>query len=415
MFKKLNETLQQFLEDDLHEISYETKKSYLAKRKAQLDAAQKAFDKANRMIKRTELAKDNKIQEYGDLLELILKMVKNEGLTYNDKPFGYIETFKTWAYIQTGEVDSDSPKNCRVTVSYKDGYLKVFIKVNKPWREYEEAFNMSELSSAKLMKQAASFIIKTLKALQKQENKVNKFIPKIEKTIEQIKNVLSKAKEDKIAGNKYEENILYKLGMNGRRKRMPAVISVTAFIPNIQDPKRDKYIKAIALDNEYLKLTGFYVDEKNGFDIMNLELQTVTDYEPEGYLKALTEILDQLKGIKGKSTLKTRQKELEENKKIAAKAAEELRAQIKLAGGYGCEVQKVKENGNSFEILTFDFGVWGDSRDWEEDNDFMRPTKETIEIAEKICKDFSQKYKTLKFSYGISEKRMLSFYVEYTK
>ena len=67
----------------------------------------------------------------------------------------------------------------------------------------------------------------------------------------------------------------------------------------------------------------------------------------------------------------------------------------------------------SYEIFTQDWGEWGTSTDWEEDNDFMKPTKETYEDADNVCKDMTKRYPDLKFTYGVSEKRMLSFYVEY--
>ena len=72
MFRKLNEQIENFInEDSLNEISYETKRSYLAKRKAQLDAAKKAFDKANRLVKKTELTKDNNVEGDADVLQKV--------------------------------------------------------------------------------------------------------------------------------------------------------------------------------------------------------------------------------------------------------------------------------------------------------------------------------------------------------
>lgn len=414
-FKKLNETLELFLEDSINEISFETKRSYLAKRKAQLDAAKKAFDKANRLIRNTEMSKKNDVVGEEETLKTILRKIKDAGATYNNKTFGYIESFKTWAYIQTGELDNDSnTKHCKITLAFYDGYLRVNIKTNNPWRQSEEIFNMAELTTTKLINKASAYILKVLKEKTKQFTKTQKISPKIQKTIEQIKNVLSRAKEDKLEGNEHQRSILIKLESNGRREKMPAVVSVTVNIPHVDGHEKDYEVKAIALDRTNLKIVLFAIVGNRGMDVYYLE-NSLDSFDSQDLYNALNIILEQLKGnVKGKSNLKGQQNKLEENKKLAEKAAEELRTHLKSIGGYGCEIERVKENGNSFEILTFDFGMWGDSKDWEEDNDFMRPTKETMEILEEVCKDFSQKYKTLKFSYGISEKRMLSFYVEYT-
>ena len=220
-FKKLNETLESFLEDSINEISFETKSSYLAKRKAQLDAAKKAFDKANRLIRNTEMSKKNDAVGEEETLKAILRKVKDSDVKYNDRTFGYIESFKTWAYIQTGDLDSDSgAKHCKITVSFYDGYLIVNIKTNNPWRESKEKFNMSELTTTKLINKASAYILKVLKEKTKQFTKTQKISPKIEKTIEQIKKVLSRAKEDKLEDNKYKESILMRLNINGRREKI---------------------------------------------------------------------------------------------------------------------------------------------------------------------------------------------------
>ena len=237
MFRKLNEQIENFInEDSLNEISYETKRSYLAKRKAQLDAAKKAFDKANRLVKKTELTKDNNVEGDTDVLQKILQAVKDSGAVYNNRRFGYIENLKTWAYMETGDVSNDdNVKHCKITLAFKDGYLKVSIKTNSPWNTDEELFNMSELSSSKLVNKASAYIIKMLKQKEKQTAKDDKISPKIQKVMEQIKAILSKAKEDKLEGNKYKNRILHTLQYNGRRAKIPAVVSVTTNIAHINE------------------------------------------------------------------------------------------------------------------------------------------------------------------------------------
>ena len=416
MFKKLNEQIENFInEDNLNEISYETKRSYLAKRKAQLDAAKKAFDKANRLVKHTELAKDNNAEGDPDVLQKILQAVKDSEVLYNNRRFGYIENLKTWAFMETGDLSNDdNVKHCKITLAFRDGYLKVSIKTNNPWNTDEELFNMNELSSSKLINKASAYIIKMLKEKAKQSAKDDKIFSKIQKVMEQIKAILSKAKEDKLEGNKYKNRILFTLQPNNRRAKIPAVISVTANLAHINGHHKDLEVKAIGMDMSNLKLVIFANTEEHGIDIFYIHV-VADSLEPQDLYNGLLTILEQLKeNVKGRSNLKAQQKKLEDNKKLAEKAAEELRTQIKLNAGYGCDVERVKENGNCFEIATTDFGTWGTDQDWKEDNDFMRPTKETIDTLETLCKNFNQQYPTLKVSYGISEKRMLSFYVEYT-
>ena len=53
-FKELNEEIRQLLEISLNEISDETKRSYLAKRQAQLDKAKTAMDKARQSVRKSD-------------------------------------------------------------------------------------------------------------------------------------------------------------------------------------------------------------------------------------------------------------------------------------------------------------------------------------------------------------------------
>lgn len=53
-FKELNEEIRQLLETSLNEISDETKRSYLAKRQAQLDKAKAAMDKARQSVRKSD-------------------------------------------------------------------------------------------------------------------------------------------------------------------------------------------------------------------------------------------------------------------------------------------------------------------------------------------------------------------------
>lgn len=417
MFRELNEQLENYInENQLNELSFETKKSYLAKKQAQLDKAKRAMEKAQRLVRDTEANKSGKRKITIDQVKQIMNNIEKECPKYGEKYF-YGKTYGTWAELEAGDVD-EKDNSCSIVLSFDEKYLTVRITTCKKVsngidKKVIEKFSLDDFNFFKLNVKVLSFVKNFMKNADKEANsKVN---GKLEKVLETLKKLLSKIKADKIdpENNMYDKKISYELGYSNVREFYPAVMSVKGVtIPSTLGYENDYQIKGIGLTKKLTVGLFYWTERYTRIDHSSLEDLKATK---EDKLIAANKLIEILKGgVSGRSTIKSDEKKLEQKKELAKKAAEELRLFLlhAKARNYG-KVEDIKENGMSYEILTHGWGEWGTSQDWEEDNDFMKPTTPTYQAAEEICNNMSKKYKDLKFTYGVSEKRMLSFYVEY--
>lgn len=409
MFKKLNEQLEKFIID---ELSYETKKSYLAKKQAQLDKARRAMEKAQRLVRDTEANKQGKRRITIDQIKQLMNNIEKEFPKYNGRYF-YGKTYGTWGELAAGDV-SENDNSCRIILSFDDQYLFIRIETCKKVsngldKKIKEKFSLDDFNFFKLNNKVLAFVKNFMKSVDKEAN--SKANGKLEKASETLKKLLSKVKADKLdpENNKFDQKVAYNLTFSNVREFYPAVMSVKGVtIPSTLGYENDYQIKGIGLTKKLTIGLFYWTERYTRIDHCSLEDIKATT---EDKLIAVNKLIDILKGVSGRSTIKSDAKKLEAKKELAKKAADEFRSLIRAENGG--QVESPKENGMSYEIFTQDWGEWGTSDDWEEDNDFMKPTKETYEDADNVCKDMKKRYPDLKFTYGVSEKRMLSFYVEY--
>lgn len=408
-FRALNEQLEKFIID---ELSYETKKSYLAKKQAELDKAKRAMEKAQRLVRDTEANKQGKRRITIDQIKQLMNNIEKEFPTYNGRYF-YGKTYGTWGELAAGDV-GENDNSCSIVLSFDDQYLFIRIETCKKASNgrdkiVKEKFSLDDFNFFKLNNKVLAFVKNFMKSVDKEANsKANR---KLEKASETLKKLLSKVKADKLdpENNKFDKKIAYELTYSNVREFYPAVMSIKGVtIPSTLGYENDYQIKGIGLTKKLTIGLFYYTERYTRIDRSSLEDIKATT---EDKLIAANKLIEILKNVSGRSTIKSDAKKLEAKKELAKKAADEFRSLIRAENGG--QVESPKENGMSYEIFTQDWGEWGTSDDWEEDNDFMKPTKETYEDADNLCKDMKKRYPHLKFTYGVSEKRMLSFYVEY--
>lgn len=408
-FKSLNEKLESFI---INELSYETKKSYLDAKKAKLAKAQAELEKAQRLVRDTEASKTGKRKLTDDQLSQLLDNIKKEFPTWRSR-FFYKDMRKGWGWLEAGDI-SESDNSCQINLSYDDKYLNIRIETTKKAsngrdKVVKEKFSLDDFNFFKLNNKVLSFMKNFMKEVNKEAN--SKDNAKLEKALETLKKLLSKVKTDKLdpENNKMDKKISYELEYSNVRDFYPAVMSIKGVtIPSTLGYENDYQIKGIGLTKKLTVGLFYWTERYTRIDHESLENIKATT---EDKLKAANKLIDILKGVSGRSTIKSDEKKLEQKKELAKKAAEEFRSLIRAENGG--QVDSPKENGMSYEIFTQDWGEWGTDDDWEEDNDFMKPTEETYQDAENVCSDMRKRYPDLKFTYGVSEKRMLSFYVEY--
>lgn len=408
-FKSLNEKLESFI---INELSYETKKSYLDAKKAKLAKAQAELEKAQRLVRDTEQQKTGKRKITIEQIKQLMNNIEKEYPKWGDKYF-YGKTYGTWAELEAGDVE-ERDNSCRIVLSFDDKYLSIRIETCKKAsngrdKVVKEKFSLDDFNFFKLNAKVLSFVKNFVKAYDKETNSKDNI--KLEKALETLKKLLSKVKSDKLdpENNKMDKRVSYELGFSNVREFYPAVMSIKGVtIPSILGYENDYQIKGIGLTKKLTVGLFYWTEKYTRIDHNSLEDLKATT---EDKLKAANKLIDILKGVSGRSTIKSDEKKLEQKKELAKKAAEEFRSLIRAENGG--QVDSPKENGMSYEIFTQDWGEWGTDDDWEEDNDFMKPTEETYQDAENVCGDMRKRYPDLKFTYGVSEKRMLSFYVEY--
>lgn len=408
-FKKLDEQLQKYV---LNELSYETKKSYLAKKQDKLAKAQAELEKAQRLVRDTEANKTGKRKITDDQVSQLLSNIEKEFPKWGDRYF-YKKMYGSWGQLSAGD-PSENDNSCQITLSHDEKYLYIRIETSKKVSNgrdkiIKEKFSLDDFNFFKLNAKVISFVKNLIKTAEKEANSKDNI--KLEKALETLEKLLSKVKTDKLdsENNKFDQKIAYNLTYSNVREFYPAVMSIKGVtVPSTLGYENDYQIKGIGLTKKLTVGLFYWTERYTRIDHGSLEDLKATVQDK---LKAANKLIEILKNVSGRSTIKSDTKKLEARKELAKKAAEEFRSLIRAENGG--QVESPKENGMSYEIFTQDWGEWGTSTDWEEDNDFMKPTKETYEDADNVCKDMTKRYPDLKFTYGVSEKRMLSFYVEY--
>lgn len=399
MFKKLNEQLQKFLEGNLNELSYETKKSYLAKRQAQLDKAQANMNRAQRLVRDTEYTKQGKRKLSPEKLSALVDFVKEQIPTFKNRDF-YKERWKngTEFNLEAGNVYEDYSNSCHLNFRTDDKYLYIYIETTDKdgKRDGHQTIKVAldEFTATKLNKKAVSEIKAVLKV---KDTKQDKNLPKVEKSIENIKKLLTRFKENIINNKAIPE---YAIKTYKRIISIPRIV-----ISNTKDVRNDYQIYAVCL-NDNLDVIVLYYSDAHRWDNAKLKSLAVT---PTDLLKGCMKIEDALKQLApaSRSNLKSQEKKLAAKKEQAEKAIFEYRDLMR--NGHYDKIDAIKENGNNYEFLTHYWGNWeGD------DYDFERPTEETKDQIRAICDQLKKKYPDLKFSYGVSEKHMLDCSVSWS-
>lgn len=396
--KKLNEQLQKILE-----ISYETKKSYLAKRQAQFDAMQDRLNKAKRLVRDTENQKEGKRKLSDEKLENLVSMVANELKKYT----GYNFYMKRWGntnewILEKGDYYNEWSDSFHFSFSTDDKYLNIFCggtdnqgkKRSQDIKISLDDFNPYKLN-IKTVKELKSFI----KSFDNQ--KENKYTAKIKKVINDIKNTLSKFKQ-----NNYGNFSEYRI--EEYSKHYPKFVAIKNIpIPHKEGFELDYNVKAVCL-NKDLDVIIVYKTEK--YSRLSTDLLENCKTEPKYLYEACVKILNALKeqNPTGRSNIKNQQKRLDELKAQAESAIGHFKNKMKKAATWD-EIDDIEETRNSYE---FTIHYWGD---WEgEEYDFQRPTQKSYENLEKICNELTKEYPDLKFSYGVSEKHMITCSVNWS-
>ena len=403
--KKLNEQLERFI---INEISFESKKALLAAKKAELAKAQAELERAQRLVRDTEQRKTGKRKITIEQIKQLMNNIEKEYPKWGDKYF-YGKTYGTWAELEAGDVE-ERDNSCRIVLSFDDKYLSIRIETCKKVSNginkiAKEVFSLDDFNFFKLNAKVLSFVKNFVKAYDKETNSKDNI--KLEKALETLKKLLSKVKADKLdpENNKMDKLITYSLQASNIREFYPAVMSIKGItIPSTLGYENDYQVKGVGLTKKLTVGLFYWTEKYTRIDHNSLEDLKATT---EDKLKAANKLIDILKGqTSGRSNLKSQEKQLEANKELAAKAIEDLRAELRKVDRSG-DWDSIKKESWGYTFSVRDWGEWGDSRDWEEDNDFMELQDDWYDKKHKVEQDIQAKYPTLKVSVAVGEKRYL--------
>lgn len=402
--KKLNEELENFI---INELSYETKKSYLAKKQAQLDNAKRAMEKAQRLVRDTEEIKTGKRTITDEQLSQLLDNIKKEFPTWGEKYF-YKDIRKGWGWLEAGDI-IETDNSCKINLSYDEKYLSIRIETCKKVsngrdKHVVEKFSLDDFNFSKLNAKVLSFIKNFMKEADKENNsKVN---AKFQKALETLKKLLSKIKADKLdpENDKFDKKISYELHYSNVREFYPAVMSIKGItIPSTLGYENDYQIKGIGLTKELTVGLFYWTEKYTSIDHTTLANIKATK---EDKLVALNKLIDILKGVPGRSNLKAQQDKQTKNKELASKVIEEVKDELRKLDR-NAEFRPIKEESWGYTFSVRDWGEWGSAGDWEEDNDFMRLRDDWFDKKANIESNLKKKYPDLKISISCGEKRYL--------
>ena len=402
--KKLNEELFNALNEDvINEISYETKKSYLAKRQAQFDAMQDRLNKAKRLVRDTEAQKQGKTKLSDDQLESLVNYIGNQLKIFTGHNF-YMKRYgntNEWI-LEKGDYYNEWSNSFHFSFSTDDRYLNIFCggtDSEGKKRSQDIKIALDEFTINKLNGK----VIKELKTFIKSFNttKEDKYVSKINKVVENIKRLLSKYKEN-IYGNWSDYT---KQNMAKDYKRVIAIKGIS--IPHIKGYEHDYNIHAVCLSNN-LDVIIKYTEGEQSY--LHSEVLTACQSTPQDLYIACVKIEMYLKQAnpQGRSNLKSQQQKLDQLKSQAEEAIKKYRNMMITSSSYD-SVDNIQQTGTSYDFIIHYWGSWEG-----EDYDFQRPSKDTQNKLEHICDTLKKDYPSLKFSYGISEKHMINCYVRWS-
>lgn len=406
-FKKLNERLEKYV---INELSFETKKSYLAKKQDKLDKAQAELEKAKRLVRDTEEQKTGKRKITDDQVSQLLSNIEKEFPKWEGRYF-YKKMYGYWGQLSAGD-PSENDNSCQITLSHDEKYLFVRIEWCKKASNglagtVKEKFSLDDFNFFKLNNKVLSFVKNFMKKHEKEQIADNKLQPKLAKSLETLKKLLSRIKSDQLdsENNKFDKKVAYDLTYSNVREMYPAVKSVNGVtLQSTQGYENDYQIKAVGLTKKLTVGIFYWTERYTRIDHTSLENAKATI---EDKIKVANKLIDILKGqTSGRSNLKSQEKQLEANKELAAKAIEELKDGLRKVDRGG-DWDSIKKESWGYTFSVRDWGEWGDSRDWEEDNDFMNLQDYWYDKKQKVEQDIQTKYPTLKISVAVGEKRYL--------
>ena len=334
--------------------------------------------------------------------------VRKQKFIFRNKELRYDSDYGDWFTVSTN-YDSirDINNGCEIILKIEDTYLKVTITFNNDRGDWEDSidkkFSLNNFSFYKLNDKVLSYLKKFFK-------ETEKLSLKYDKAVETLKKILSKIKKDQldVQHNKFDKEIysdwLYAANV---RQMYPAVKGgiKDVVLKNNYNSTKDYIIRGIGLTNG-LNIGVFY-QLQNGrithdiFDDLRAPMKEK--------LIVLNKLIDILKEqVSGKSTLNKDKKDLEQRKELARQAILQFKQMVKKADSYD-SIDNIEEYATSYQFTTHYWGQWQGN-----DYDFQVPTEETHDKLQKICENLQKDYAGLKFSYNVSEKHMITCYVEWS-